>query len=375
MLDKYNHHSENISSLQRILGQHRPKRVLMVTGKRSFASSGAKQAILPYLSNFNVEFFSDFNPNPEIEDIKKGVGLVQELQPDMVVAVGGGSVMDIAKSINILAAHGKNCTDLITGKAEIQVKGRSLVAIPTTSGSGSEATQFAVVYVDKKKYSLDHQYLLPDYAITDATLTHNLSPTLTAICGFDALSQGIESFWAVNATSESKRYAAKAIELIIGAIAAAVLNPTPLVRKKMCEGAHFAGKAINISRTTAPHAMSYRLTIDHNIAHGHAVGLTLGKFLLINANSESTEVNDPRGNPYVATTMQALYKLIGGETAKDCSNLLYELMTTIGLETKLETLGIHSESEINNIVDGVNINRLSNNPVKISREMLRSVLQ
>ena len=363
-----------LSSIHSILEHHAVARIFLVTGRKSFDSSGARQALSPFLSGKAVTRFSDFSENPKINDVRKGVSALKEAAADIVIAVGGGSVIDMAKLINIIAPDGHEPEDIATGKAKIKVKGLPLVAIPTTAGSGSESTQFAVVYVDNTKYSLSHAYILPDYALVAPSLTYNLPPRLTAVSGFDALSQAVESYWAVAATRKSQQYASQAISLILPVIEKAVNAPCPEVRKTMISAAHLAGKAINLTRTTAPHAISYPLTAYFNIPHGHAVALLLGKFFIINSSTHYNAPGDSPEKDYLQKVMRQLFQLFDCRRAQDCADRWYTLMAAVGLETDFKSLGICHQSDIELIMSHVNAERLANNPVTIDEVMLRQLL-
>ena len=257
------------------------ERVFLVTGKNSYKSSGAEK----YLSNLTkdkITFrFSDFEVNPTIEDLSKGVQKFDEFNPDIVIAIGGGSVIDMAKLINVVSANSHSSSkQIIKNSGLIKKKGLKMVAIPTTAGTGSEVTQFAVIYISTKKYSLDHNYLLPDQYILNPSLVHNLPSNILASSAFDALSQAIESFWSVRSTDESKQYARESMKLILESLEKAVNQKSLRSIESLCYGANLAGKAINITRTTAPHALSYPITKIYGIPHGHAVALNLGKFFV-----------------------------------------------------------------------------------------------
>ena len=181
-----------------------------------------------------------------------------------------------------------------------------MIAIPTTAGTGSEATHFAVVYVDGEKYSLAHPYLVPAYAVIDPLLTYSLPAGVTAASGLDAFCQAIESIWAVGATDVSHTFATEAARLAVQHLRAAVQNPTDTARAGMCRAAHLSGKAINISKTTAPHALSYVLTAEYGLAHGVAVALTLAPMLQYNAQVTAIDCADPRSAIAEETTMKRI---------------------------------------------------------------------
>ena len=157
--------------------------------------------------------FSAFSPNPDFDQCGAGLCMFRRRACDALVAIGGGSCMDTAKTIKAL---------LLSSSPQAAIRNAypgsdayPLILIPTTAGSGSEATQTAVVYVDGQKQSLSHPALLARAVILDAELLATLPPSMRRSCALDALCQGIESWWSVNSTDESKEYSKKAIELIM----------------------------------------------------------------------------------------------------------------------------------------------------------------
>jgi len=311
-----------INQCKKVLKNFAGENILLVTGKTSYSRSKAKESLGNILSNYNVTVFNDFGSDPKIEDIKLGIDLFKKNKIDIVIAIGGGSVIDTAKLINFFSVNKMNKLNLSKLNSGIK-KMKPLIAIPTTAGSGSQATHFAVVYKKNTKYSIAHKYILPDIAIVDADLTKSLSKKQMAISGMDALSQAIESYWSVNSTKESKRYAKKAIKLILNNLVAAVNKGTMSSCKAMAEAAHLAGKAINISKTTAAHAVSYPLTVFYHISHGHAGALTLGKLFIINADPKNTALNEKRGKRYLMKVMAEIRKLFGCETSEDFAKKWY----------------------------------------------------
>ena len=150
------------------------RRIFLVTGKDSYTASGAKRYFEGMRGAVDILQFDDFASLPLYEDVLKGVEVYKKFNPDLVVAVGGGSVIDMAKAINILAYQDDVSVEYITGAEKIIYPGKDLVAIPTTSGSGSEATHFAVVYQSGVKYSLSSEFMLPTFSIVDPFLSHSV---------------------------------------------------------------------------------------------------------------------------------------------------------------------------------------------------------
>lgn len=351
------------------------KKIFLVTGKESYISSGAKAALDEMLDTFQISHFNKFSPNPDLEDIERGLKFFQSERHDIILAIGGGSVIDIAKMINVISAQDSSAIEIINYPEKIKNKGIPLIAVPTTAGSGSEATHFAVVYVDKTKCSVANEDMLPEVIFIDPELTMSMPDRLTAITGMDALCQAVESYWSVDSTENSRADSGVAISLIFSNLEEAVLTPSINSRYMMCIGSHLAGRAINISRTTAPHAVSYTLTSNFRVPHGHAVSLTLGEFLIFNSEVSDDDIVDSRGADFVRNSISELCEIMGEKSARKTSRSISGLMERIRLETRLSDLGIKDNYDFQLIVDNVNTDRLLNNPRRVSEEPLLKILQ
>lgn len=369
--DSYEH---SFNKLKSFLVKKKVRNIFLVTGKASFSLSGTEAALKKALSSYRVTRFSDFHVNPNMEGLIRGIKLFKNKKYDAVIAIGGGSVIDMAKLINILSAQDGNPYEYIKKEKEIKKKGRPLVAIPTTVGSGSEATHFAVLYIDKLKYSVAHKYLLPDYSIVDAVFTRNLPGHIIASSGADALCQAIESYWSVNSTEASKEYSRRAIELAISNLENAVKDSSPESRQAMLEAAHLAGRAINITKTTAPHAISYPITAYFGVAHGHAVSLTLGKILKYNSEVKKNDAVDSRGHDYIKRTIKEICLFLSVDSVVSAGKKLEGLMKTIGLATRFRDLGL-KKKDLDLVLENVNLERLGNNPREITARDLRLILE
>lgn len=366
----------SITHLKKILNNFHPKNIFLVTGKASYGKSGAKSVLNGILNNYNAVHFFDFYANPKIEDVEKGLKIFRENNCDFVIAVGGGSVIDTAKLVNIFAANPEEPVDYIENRKHIENKGAPLAAIPTTSGSGSEVTQFAVVNIGKKKCALTHEFIIPDYAIIDSNFTMSLPKYQSACTGMDALGQAVESYWCVNSTEESKKYAAEAIKLVMDNLTEAVNTSSEESREAMAKAAYLAGRAINISKTTACHAISYPITSYFNVPHGHAVALTLALMLAYNSQVTEEDLLDKRGIEYVKNTIKEIVNTIGAETVEDASEKITNLMNEISLGTRLSEVGIKTNDDIKIIIkEGFNPDRVKNNPRKLTKEALRKILE
>ncbi len=338
------------------------KKLFFVMDEPAYTASGADKCLEPCLQSQSVTKFSNFELNPKLHDIERGVHLLRETNPDVIVALGGGTAIDLGKLIGTLAYQEGSARDIITGRDSIQKTSPPLMAIPTTAGTGSEATHFAVAYVDREKYSVAHPSMLPAYTIVDPTLTLSLPADITAATGLDAFCQAIESIWAVGATDESLAYATDALRLAFQQLPNAVNNPTVEARRSMCRAAHLAGKAINISKTTSSHALSYSITENYGVPHGVAVALTLSPMLAYNAKVTAADCNDPRGPGHVLDRIRLILDHLESEDIATACGKIESLISRVGCPHSLQELGIETDASILQIVSQVNAHRLSNNP-------------
>ncbi|MEK6826697.1 MAG: iron-containing alcohol dehydrogenase, partial [Nanoarchaeota archaeon] len=182
--------------------------------------------------------------------------------------------------------------------------------------------------------------------------------------------------WRCRFFPSCSEYARQAIKIIMKNLASSVNNPTEETREAMAIAAHLTGKAINISKTTASHAISYPITSYFNVPHGHAVALTLAKMLVYNSQVTEEDVLDKRGVAYVKETVNEIAKLMGAETIEEASKKIINLMKEIGLKVKLGELGIKTDEDVELIIkNGFNPDRVKNNPKKLTEDNLRKILK
>lgn len=363
-----------IKNVSLILKEINPTKVFLVSGKNSFNDSGAEKSLKQILKKFDVFQFNEFEPNPKLSDLLKGIQYFNHCRAEVILAVGGGTAIDMAKLIRILVAQNRSPVEVIHHQDYILYRGVPIIAVPTTAGSGSEATQFAVVYCEKEKFSVAHPYVLPEYAIVDSKLSMSMSPRLTAVSGIDAISQAVESLWSVQSSKDSIFAARIALKKGLENIESAVNAPTKSSRIEMSRSAHYAGRAINISKTTAPHALSYSMTSCFGVPHGQAVGLTLGEFIIFNSLVSNADVADPRGEKHVRETINHICSLLSASDEFDARKRIRNLMKKIGLAISLKEVGINLQRDRDKIADMSNSIRLKNNPRQVSRHDIKSIL-
>ncbi|MFH1009224.1 MAG: iron-containing alcohol dehydrogenase family protein [Candidatus Latescibacterota bacterium] len=255
------------------------KCALIVTGRRSARESGALGRVEASLAQAGVSsmLFDRVTANPSIELVAQGEEVASAAEVDLVVALGGGSAMDAGKAIAILATNGGSAKDYF-GMKTYACDPLPILAIPTTSGTGSEVTPYAVLtdMESRDKKSLASPTIFPRIALADPELTCTMSPEITVDTGIDALTHAAESYLSNRATPLSDELALESIRLIYGSLERACYDGEDLgARSTMLYASMLAGMCIAQTGTTMLHSMGYPLTVFHGISHGRANGILL----------------------------------------------------------------------------------------------------
>jgi len=365
----------SLAEIPRICQLHGANSTFLVVDEVAYKLSGAAAKLRQFLPPDAITLFSGFEPNPKIEDVERGVAKCRATNPDLVIALGGGTAIDLAKMIASMAGHEEPPRDIAVGGLSLPLGSLPLIAVPTTAGTGSESTHFAVVYVDGQKYSVADSCLLPSFAIVDPQLTYSVPPGMTAATGLDAFCQAIESIWAVGATDESVAYATSAATLAFEHLPGATHSPTPKARHAMSLASHLAGKAINISKTTLPHAISYAITADYGIPHGAAVATTLSSVLAYNFGVSSSDCADRRGTRHVRRRLALILDILQAASVEDACHQVESFVASLGCNPTLAAAGIRSDESLRVLASRVNSARLSNNPRMADQKDLLSLLR
>lgn len=345
------------------------KKVLILTGKSSLKKSGILDLILKQFTKNEVYVLNDIPSNPEISDLYNIKIETDKFDYDTIIAIGGGSVLDIGKSLIAFKDIEVKDTTMLKEHIINQNYGDTntkvnLISIPTTAGTGSEVTSWATIW-DKsniKKYSIESTKLYSDIAIIDPVLTVNLPMELTASTALDALSHALEAYWSKRTNEIVRLYSLKAIELIMDNIIDLLDNLDNIVlREKIALGSLYAGLAFSNTKTTVCHSMSYPLTSMYEIPHGIAVSMTLAKVLDLNRE--------------FILEKESLVKAFGVAAdlseVEDCINEIYEKAK---IPYRLKDYGIKREDIDTIIVNSFTPGRVDNNPVEITREILEDIL-
>lgn len=347
---------QGYSNIDTVLHEIGSKRYMLVCDS-SFPFLSIKDAFSPAV------LFDQFTPNPLYEDVCKGVELFNQHQCDAIIAVGGGSTIDVAKCIKLYCKMDPAQNYL---QQEYRDSGVPLIAMPTTAGTGSESTRYAVIYFEGKKQSVTHVSIIPNYAILEPSLLTTLPIYQKKCTMLDALCQGIESMWSVNSTEESMIFSKIAIDMIMHHWQDYIEQNSAEAAEAIMLAANYAGRAINITQTTAPHAMSYKLTSMYGLPHGHAVALCLPEVWMYMLEHPEKCI-DPRGKEHLEFVFEWLGQIMGCDSPYKGLMMFRAIMFSLDMP-KPESNNREIDLEI--LSKSVNPERLRNNPVELNEETI-----
>lgn len=347
------------------------ERVFLVTGKRSFAWF-EKKGFIHRVSNLaDTMRWSDARPNPEFSNLQQGLEVISGHNPDLVIGVGGGSVLDMAKLLAATYPLQPVGFDTVTGgHADLSMRKPHLILVPTTAGSGAEATHFSVIYRDAIKHSIAGAGLLPDYIVLDPVLVTTGEPGQLAASGLDALSQCIESIWARGATEQSRQRAVEGLRALASSMPSFALGDKSRAGVTQW-GSHLGGHAINISKTTASHALSYVLTMRLGVPHGIAVASTLGYF--IDHHSKNLEPGDST-NHNLGPLLRIIRDSLGLTNNASAIEYFESLFDQLGLD-KPRSYWPQNRHSVGTWLRSANPERLANHPIRLDQKNLAQILE
>ena len=346
------------------------KKIFIITGYKSYNLSGAKKIIGPLLKKFELKFFFKKEYFPTLQEAKLIITEIKKFQPNLIIAIGGGCVLDYSKISNFLTFSNNLEDEIKKGSYSAKNKYCKLIAIPTTAGSGAEVTANSVIYIKKNKYSVEDKNIKPDFFFLIPDLILKNSKIIKKSAGFDAIAQAVESLFSLKSNSLSVNFAKKSLRLSLNNFLSHVNNPTKNNSINMLIASNLAGKAISISKTTSPHALSYPFSSNFGISHGHAVSLTFNNCLKFNY----TNLNKSNANFDLLKRYEILFKYTQTKSIDELDKFFINLKKNSGLETNYDKLKINIVKHADKILSEVNHQRLRNNPVKMSPKNLKSIL-
>ena len=356
------------------------KRVFLVAGK-SFLRLPIGQDLEEIFSDLDLRtyHFSSFQANPLLVDVEKGIEAFSAFQGDVILAVGGGSALDTAKCIKLFSGLSKEKSYL---EQKFTENGIPLLTHPTTAGTGSESTPYAVIYNAGEKCSVEHESIYPRYRIEDARSLRSLPLFQKKATLLDALSHAMEAIWSKYSNEDSRSYGKEAISLILTHYKAylmqdseaepravaeaeleAIAEASSLAGKAIAEASNLAGKAIAVTRTTAGHALSYKLGSLYQLPHGLAtavVNRSLYPFMCKEKNRMTASEN-----------LLFLAKCFQGKTEEEGVRRYQAFLEELEILPNLHA----GKGDLESLVNSVNVERLSNHPISLTKEDIRLLYQ
>ncbi len=265
---------DSCAALKSVFAKENVKSVLVVTDK-GIVANGLISPLEKVLSESGVKFavYAGTQPNPTVQNVEAALELYRGNACDCLIAVGGGSSMDCAKAVGARVAYPKRTVGQMKGVLRILRRLPTLIAVPTTAGTGSEVTLAAIITDSEKqhKYALMSFPLIPHYAVLDAALTYSLPPHLTATTGMDALTHAVEAYIGRSTTAETRRLALDAVKLVFDNVETACGNgKNHAARENMLHAAYKAGVAFSKSYVGYIHAVAHSLGGQYGMPHGLA---------------------------------------------------------------------------------------------------------
>ncbi|MDT0145688.1 iron-containing alcohol dehydrogenase [Priestia aryabhattai] len=365
-------------SLQQLLPEvkkYDPAHILIVTDPVLKDIGLVDKVSAPLIQNgYEVDVYADTAPEPPLALGEKLVSYAKSRKFDLVIGVGGGSALDLAKLTAVLAVHDGAVEEYLnlTGTKQITEKGLPKILIPTTSGTGSEVTNISVLSLESSKDVVTHDHLLADAAIVDPELTLSVPSKVTAATGIDALTHAVEAYVSVNANPVTDALALKAIRMISSSLRTAVENGEDKeARTQMSYGSYLAGLAFFNAGVAGVHALAYPLGGQFHISHGESNAVLLPYVMGYIRSSCVTKMRDIfealGGNATSLSTEEASYQ---------CVKHLQSLVKDVGIPQTLRGFNI-PESALQKLTeDGVQQKRiLARSPLPLHEKDIRAIYQ
>ncbi len=340
------------------------QKVLIIAWSESICNLAAFKTIIE-CDEFETLFICFNESNPTVEQLFEVFKNTESFMPDMVVAVGGGSVMDVGKSLCCL--YGKNIENAdelreIISKADYGEINCKWIGIPTTSGTGSEVTCWATIWDPQKnaKRSVESKSNYAYAAVVDPMLTKSMPISLAVSSALDAVSHAVEAYWANGSNAVSKALALGAIRTVMANIDL-LLGGAKNVHEYMAQGSMIAGMAFSNTKTTACHSISYPLTMHYNIPHGTAVSMLLAPIMKVNYKK--------------IENVELLLDALGVTNCDELSDRIKNILKSANIpatlkEWNVDLSAIHVLAE-----QGITKGRADNNPVALTTKKIENVLE
>ncbi len=366
LIEKY-----NLKELKKIVLFKKYSKILIVAGKKSFFVSKANLIIEKLMKNKETFFFFKKNKIPEINELNSLIQVIKKKQPNLIIAIGGGAVLDLAKTANSLVFE-KNIENKIKNNLYKIKNFCELLAIPMTAGTGAEVTSNAVIYIENKKYSVEGNLIKPAHmALLPELIIRNNKKNIIRSSAFDCFAQAAESMFSKKSNLKSVNYSKKSIKLFLDNYKSFIDKNSINKAYSMSLASYYSGKAISISKTIAPHAVSYPFTSYYGVEHGYAVSLTFESFLMHNYNKIDYSTSDFN----LKDRYETLFNLLDVKNIFEFEKKIISIKKDLSLKSKLSSINKNIPNNLNLILRDVNLQRLNNNPVQIKKSDIHNILK
>lgn len=330
-----------------------------------FRQSGLCDRILQENEGLINGVYSDISPNPEVKEVDACAALLREKKADFIVALGGGSSMDCAKSASVVCFTEDSIEKYHMTGVPLPDHHLPIIAVPTTAGTGSEVTCVSVLsnHEKGKKGPINNDNFYPVVALIDPELTYSLPKHQTASCGIDVLCHAVEGFWSKGHQPICDAFALHASRLVFQYLPMACKDGNDKeAREKMAEASVIAGMAFTLPKTTSSHACSFPLTNLYQIPHGEACGLTLDYFARINAKAPGED----------GKRINGFAKELGFRDMEEMADAIGSLKKEIGLRLDMKDKNL-TDRDVEELVQASHHPNMLNNPVEITDDELRAM--
>lgn len=371
LVPKTYHGWESCQKIAEIIQPLNVKNILIIADPFLY-TSGMLSRLTDYLSDYTLNIFHEIEPEPSLELAEKIVEYARQSKTDLVIGIGGGSALDLAKLAAVIASHDGKVADYLnlTGTRALTHSGLPKIMIPTTSGTGSEVTNISVVSLATSKDVIANDYLLPNIALLDPSLTVSVPPKVTAATGMDALTHAIEAYLSVNSDPITDQLALSAIRMIMSSLPKAYSDPNDQkARADMSYGSYLAGVAFFNAGAGGVHALAYPLGGQFHISHGESNAVLLPFVLDHIKESCHKKLQD------IGMAMNlAVQSMESEQAAKETINAIQSLIKRINIPTSLQDFGIKKEHLNGLAEDGIKQKRLlARSPKPLLQEDILSI--
>ncbi|MBR0162601.1 MAG: iron-containing alcohol dehydrogenase [Oscillospiraceae bacterium] len=342
------------AKLPEILQELGVRRCVIACGKHFAPTAQAMQAADDRI----VAVFGAVEQNPQLSGVKETARLAREAGADAVLGVGGGSALDTAKFAAAIALGDGEAEDYYYARKPFPAERLTIIAVPTTAGTGSEVTQVSVVSNGTEKKTINNPVFMPKAAVVDPVLSSTVPPRTTMNTGLDAMAHALEGYWSRNHQPISDLMAIESVRLVLENLEKAYHDGTNMeARANMAFASLLGGLSFALPKTAGSHACSYPLSEDYHLPHGEAVAFTLDSFVRINADER----------------LELLCRRVGLSGTEELAERIAALKELGGLRRRLSDLG---DVDLDKLAHDCAVHGLmQNNPIPMDEEKLRAMFE